>query len=203
MLRVVGAVSQCHSRLVRELMTALPDPPSPLLQRWCCNTQGVAANEEDSRPATSVHHQHTFEAIKPAEKHSAEGRQAFLLVRMAGSSSGGADSSSNPSSASSDTCTDEPEVWHDCTDSQEWFQAGGEAQTLASSAAAEQPTAAPGHLTAEQAACLQALPTRLCALLTKYLQVSSCTPCCSLWCCDPRRPVGMFLSCVGHVSQLR
>lgn len=125
----------------------------------------------------------TYEPIKPTEKPSTDSRQAMLYVRMAGStsdgvSSGGADSSSSHSdsivsSEGSEALEDGPEIWHDCADSQEWFEAGTDAQqrvsgTVSAVAAAAEASAL---LTEQQRACLQALPARLGALLTKYLSV--------------------------------
>ena len=118
---------------------------------------------------------------QPMKKDAAAGsrQQAVFLVKMASTSdglpsSGGADSSDASAASGSSLCEEEQDVWYDCAE-QEWYDAQDEQEAAqdACSAAGEPAEDGAVPLTAEQLACLQALPPRLSALLTKYLQVGA------------------------------
>lgn len=128
---------------------------------------------------------------------------------------------SNTSSAGSESAVDtaEDEVWYDC-EAEEWCEVEDEHSSSGITDDATQQsspitaTADESGLTQEQLSCLRALPARLSALLTKYLQVKPqpwlemhitqhayavgcasglCVCLCLLPCCQSWRIVGEYV----------
>jgi len=139
----------------------------------CCVLQPAVSHEDDGC-------REAFAPIKPVQKGSRQ--QAVFLVMapptsegQSNTSSAGSEGQSSTSSAGSEAAVDnaESEVWYEC-DAEEWCEEEDEHSSIDDVTQQSSPhtaTADASGLTKEQLSCLRALPARLSALLTKYLQV--------------------------------